>query len=265
LFSTLKIPLLAGRWFTERDNSEAVVIVNQAFQRRFLAGQDPALAKVLLGVMTPTPQAFQVLGVVGDVKDVALDAVPEPAIYFPGYTNTEIVVVRTKDSPLAASSLLQAAVHELDANQPIESIQPLSQVLAASLAKQKLSAMVMSAFSIITLVLAALGIYGVMAYQVTQRKREIAIRMALGAGRSDVLRLVVGHGMKLAATGAAIGALFAVGVGRTIYSQLYEVRPTDPYTYLVVATALLSVAFVAIYLPSHRAANEDPAGVLKYE
>ena len=114
LFSTLKIPLIAGRWFADKDNNDNVVVVNQAFQKRFLGNQDPTLARVLLGVMTPKPQAFQILGVVGDVKDVALDAVPEPAIYFPGYSNTEIVVVRTKDAPLAAASLLQGAVRELD-------------------------------------------------------------------------------------------------------------------------------------------------------
>jgi predicted permease len=265
LFSTLKIPLIGGRWFVDKDNSENVVVVNQAFQRRFLGTQDPTVTKVLLGVMTPNPQAFQILGVVGDVKDVAVDAVPEPVIYFPGYSNTEIVVVRTKDAPLAAASLLQAAVHELDSNQPIESIQPLTQVLAASLARQKLSAVVMGAFSLIALALAAIGIYGVMAYQVTQRTREIAIRMALGAGRGDVLKLVIGNGMRLAAIGTAVGALVAVAVGRTIANQLYDVRAIDPATYLLVAAMLLGVAFVAVYVPSRRAANENPAGVLKYE
>jgi putative ABC transport system permease protein len=215
--------------------------------------------------MTPKPQAFQILGVIGDVKDVALDASPEPAIYFPGFSNTDIVVVRTRGTPLATSSLLHEAVKELDPNQPIESLQPLQQMLSASVAKQKLSAIMMGGFSLIALVLAAIGIYGVMAYQVTQRRREIAIRMALGAGRTDVLRLVVGHGMRLAAIGTAIGVFAAIAVGRTISSQLYEVRPGDPSTFLLVGVALLTVAFVAIYLPSRRAANEDPAEVLRYE
>jgi putative ABC transport system permease protein len=133
--------------------------------------------------------------------------------------------------------LLHEAVRELDPNQPIESIQPLQQVLSASVAKQKLSAIVMGGFSLIALALAAIGIYGVMAYQVTQRRREIAIRMALGAGRRDVLRLVVGHGMRLATVGAVMGALVAIAVGRTISSRLYGVRPGDPSTYLLVCAA----------------------------
>ena len=263
--STMKIPLVAGRWFTDKDSADPVVVVNQAFQRRFLGGHDPTIAKVVLGVMGPTPQSFQILGVIGDVKDVALDAAPEPAIYFTGYGNTEIVVVRTKNAPLASASLLHQAIAELDPNQPIESIQTLDQVLSASLAKQRLSAIVMGSFSLIALVLAAIGIYGVMSYLVTQRKREIAIRMALGAGRSEVLRLVVGHGMRLAGMGAAIGALVAIVVGRSIASQLYQVQPIDPSTYLFVAATLLGVGFVAMYLPSRKAAAENPASVLKYE
>ncbi len=263
--STMKIPLIAGRWFVKRDNNDNVVVVNAAFQRRFLSGQDPTLSKVLLGVMTPTPQAFQVLGVIGDVKDVALDAAPEPAIYFPGYSNNEVVVIRTKGSPLSAASLMHQAVAELDPNQPIESIQTLERILSDSLARQRLSAGVMGAFSFIALTLAAIGIYGVMAYLVTQRKREIAIRLALGAGRSQVLQLVVGHGMRLALAGAALGAVGAVIVGRAISNQLYGVRPTDASTYLLVSAILLGVALLAIYLPSRRAANEDPASVLKYE
>ncbi len=265
LLATLKIPMISGRWFVDKDNSENVVIVNQAFQRRFLGGRDATLQKVLLGVMSPKPQAFQILGVVGDVKDVALDASPEPAIYFPGYANDEIVVVHSKGDPLAAASFLRQFVTELDKGQPIESMLTLEQVLSASVAKQKLSASVMAAFSIMALVLAAIGIYGVMAYLVVQRKREIAIRVALGAGRYDVLRLVVGHGMKLAGFGAALGVVAALCVGRAISTMLYHVRPIDPFTFLLVCTVLLSVAFVAIYLPSRKAANEDPASVLKYE
>jgi predicted permease len=265
LISTLKIPLLAGRWFVEKDNSENVAVVNQAFQRRFLSGEDPARTKLLLGVMTPTPTAVQVLGVIGNVKDVALEATPEPAIYFPGYTNTEIVVVRTKGAPLPAASLLHQVVTELDPNQPIESIQTLNQVLSASLAKQKVAATVMTAFSIITLSLAAIGIYGVMAYLVAQRKREIAIRLALGASPRDVLQLVVGHGMRLALAGAVLGAVIAVCVGRAITNQLYNVGAADTFTYSLVSATLLGVAFAAIYLPSRRAAQEDPATVLKTE
>jgi putative ABC transport system permease protein len=265
LLATLKIPLVAGRWFVEHDNNDNVVVVNQAFQRRFLSGQDPTVAKVLLGVMSPNPQAFQVLGVIRDVKDVALDAPAEPAIYFPGYANAEVVVVRTKGSPLSVAWLMHQGVVELDSSQPIESMQTLEQVLSSSLARQKLSAVVMGAFSLIALTLAAIGIYGVMSYLVTQRKREIAIRLALGAGKAHVLQLVVGHGMRLALTGAAIGAISAVMVGRGISNQLYGVKPVDISTYVLVSGILLSVALLAIYLPSRRAANEDPASVLKYD
>jgi len=263
--ATLKIPLVAGRWFVETDLPNNVVVVNQAFQRRYLSNGDPTLQKILFGVMSKSPQSFQVLGVVGNVKDVALDASPEPQVYFPGYSNNANVIVRTNGSALTAASLLRSEVAALDHDQPIESIQTLEQVMSNSVAKQRLSALVMVAFSSISLVLAAIGIYGVMAYLVVQRKREIAIRVALGAGRRDILKLVVGQGMRLAIFGAVAGCVLALVVGRAITNMLYNVRGTDPATFGIVGGLLVSVAFIAIYLPSRRAANADPMTALKYE
>ena len=287
LFSTLKIPLVKGRYLDEHDTEAApwVIVVNQAFARKFFPNEDPIGQQILLRY-DPYPvdeiRPRQIVGIVGDVKHFGLGEETPPFVYapftqqpavFPGGAARahlhKALVLRTPSGPMSGEKNLAVSVKqalaEIDPNQPITNIMTMEDVLAASLGDYRFYMELLGIFAGVAVLLAAVGIYGVMSYSVSERTHEIGIRMALGAHRSDVLGLIARLWLKLTLIGVAIGVALALGVARLISSFLFGVKPTDPLTYAAVAVGLSAVALLACYLPARRAMKVDPLVALRYE
>jgi putative ABC transport system permease protein len=266
-FQTLGIPLIGGRGFSDRDDPGGAVvgIINQTMARRFWPGENPIGKRFRL---RGNKAYVQVVGVARDIKMRELNEAPQPFVYFPlaqHYESEVALLVRTHLDPMSLLGAVEREVHSLDKNLPLVKPQTLAQHVEASLGQQRLAAALISLFGLLALTLAAVGLYGAIAHSVSQRKHEIGIRMALGAGRADVLRLVVGQGLLLNVIGTAIGALAALGLTRFLSSLLYGVRPTDPATFLAVAIFLGGVSLLASYIPARRATKVDPMVALRYE
>jgi putative ABC transport system permease protein len=271
-FRTLGIPLLQGRLFSEADSPAApnVVIINEAFVHEKFPHRNPIGQRLMV---EDTPR--EIVGVVGDVKSTLDQPVPStvfiPLAQDPGEIQgfqawfPVSIVVRTAQPPLSLSHAVETAVHDAQPDLPIGHIESMDQILSTSLAFQRFSMILMSIFAALALILAAVGTYGVMAYSVAQRTHEIGIRMALGARPGDVLRMVVGQGMMLAAIGLALGLIGAIETTRLLTSQLYGVKPADPLVLAVVVALLGLVALLACYIPARRAARVDPLVALRYE
>ena len=268
-FRTLGIPLRRGRTYDERETTEArrVLVINEALARKYFPDEDP-LGQRLLVNMSPEPQPTEIIGVVGDVKHRGLDAPAEPTVYLPhpelAYTGMS-VALRTAGDPQLLAAAAQREIQAIDPEQPVADVRTMEQWLSESVARARFSATLLGVFAALALVLAAVGIYGVISYTVTQRTHELGIRVALGAQRADVLRLVIGQGLALAGLGVGVGLLGALALTRLVGSLLYEVSATDPLTYAVLALFLLLVAFAACYFPARRATRVDPMVALRYE
>ncbi len=261
-FRALQIPLLAGRTFELRDNADApkVVVINETIAKRHFGSPAAAIGK-RLSIWRDEKFMREIVGVVGDTKTGSLTGEGGAQIYIPnaqGQWNLMGLVIRTAGDPAAFANTLRHEVQALDKDQPIYNVRTMDDVVANSLGTRRVSMQLFTVFAIAALLLAAVGIYGVISYSVTQRTQEIGIRMALGAQRSDVLRLVVRQGMILAAIGVVAGLAGAFGLTRVMTSLLFNVRPDDPTTYLAISFLLSVVAFFACYLPARRAARLDP-------
>jgi len=262
-FRALQIPLLAGRTFEARDNADApkVVIVNETVAKRQFGSPAAAIGK-RLSIWHDEKFMREIVGVVGDTKAGSLTGDGGMQIYVPHAQDSDWnlmgVVIRTVGDPGAFATTLRREVQALDKDQPVYNVRTMDDVVMNSLGTRRVSMQLFAVFAIAALLLAAIGIYGVMAYTVTQRIQEIGIRMALGAQRSDVLGLVVRQGMTLAAIGVVAGLAGAFGLTRVMASLLFNVRPDDPTTYFAVSFLLIAVAFLACYLPARRAAKLDP-------
>ena len=277
-FQTVGIPMARGRQLTERDNADApgVVVINQAMAERFWQGEDPVGKRVNsstrfigpLGKVIPQSPEFEIVGVVGNEKNSGLNASPEPAIYFSqtqfSYRSMN-VIVRTAPNPASIVGVIRNEVRAIDGELPISNMKTMEQILGDSIAQPRFSTLMLGLFAGLAMVLAAVGIYGVMSYSITLRTREIGIRMALGARQGDVLGMVLRQGLKLAAAGIAIGLIGAVALSRVMTSLLYGVSATDPLTYVVVSIVLAGVALVACFVPARRATRVDPMVALRYE
>jgi len=270
-FETMGIPVLHGREFTARDDEGGprAAVVNEAFARRFWPGQ-PTAAAVGKRVSTggPSGNFWEVVGVAKDGKYFSLGEDPQPFIYFPmvrGYDWPATLVVRTAADPRAVVAGVRGEVRRLDPELPVFDVKTLGEHMRLSLFPLRVGAGVLAGFGALALALAGIGIYGVMSYAVAQRTREIGIRMALGAGRRDVLRLVVGQGMRLALFGLGAGLLGALLLTRLMASVLYGVSATDVATFTAVSVLLALVVFVACYVPAWRATKVDPLVALRYE
>jgi putative ABC transport system permease protein len=261
-FRALQIPLVAGRTFELRDNADApkVVIINETIAKRHFGSPAEAIGK-RLSIWRDEKFMREIVGVVGDTKTGSLTGEGGAQIYVPNAQaefNIMRLVIRTARDPAAFATTLRHEVQALDKDQPVYSVRTMDDVVANSLGTRRVSMQLFTVFAIAALLLAAIGIYGVMAYSVTQRTQEIGIRMALGAQKSDVLRLVVRQGMTLAAIGVVVGLVGALGLTRVISNLLFGVGASDPTTFILISLLLIAVAFVACYLPARRAAKLDP-------
>ena len=270
-FDAMSIPLARGRLIERADDEKAphVLVVNEAFAKRFFPNGDAVGKRIRLGKLTAEFPWATIVGVVGDVRGFALDEPPEPTMYWPvaqyRATPSLAIVVRTQNDPAALSSAVRDAITEIDHSQPIYDMQTLDQLVAKSLGQRRFTLTLMVLFGVIALVLSAIGIYGVMAFAVTQRTQEIGIRMALGASAVDVLKMVVGSGMVLALIGVGVGLIGAFALTRLMASLLFGVSPTDLVTFSFVTAGLLIVALLACYIPARRATKVDPLVALRYE
>jgi putative ABC transport system permease protein len=273
-FKTLRIPFLEGRDFSWRDTpqTEPVIIINEAMAKTYWPGEDPLGKRIRQG--GPDDQQvpwMTIAGVVGDVREFDPITWPRPTMYFPitQFSDSGGIlrdwVVRTARDPLTLVSSVRSAIWEVDKDLPVSRIRTMEKVWSLSVASQHLNLLLFGLFAMLALALATIGIYGVMAYNVTQRSREIGIRVALGARRNDVMRLVVGQGVQLAALGILLGLAGALALTRLMTNMIYGVSSADPVTFFAVALLLGLVALAACYLPARRATRVDPMIALRYE
>ena len=271
-FQAMRTPLLKGRFFDARDNlnSPRVVIVNQTLAQKVFPHQDPIGKRIDVG--WGDPGFSEIIGVVADAKQEALTAEHRSSTFMLYSQNAALMeyldtnlVVRTGQDPLSAVAAIRSRIQQLDPNQPLADVKTMDDVLAESLAPQRAPAWLFGGFSAIALFLAAIGIYGVLSYFVVQRSQEIGVRMALGAQRSNVLRLILGQGARLIAIGVAIGIVGGVWAARALTSLLFGVKPTDLPTFLVVSLTLAALALVACAVPALRATRVDPMVALRSE
>jgi predicted permease len=263
-------PLLRGRYFTDQDNSASthVLIISDALARRYWPDKDPIGKRLKWGTEGSKDSWLTVVGVVGDVKQSSLDVETSPHTYESFLQNTISslnVALRTSNDPASTASALRSAVWSIDPQLAVAAVQTMDQVISKSTTPRRFSLFLLAGFAFLALILSAIGIYGVIAYSVVRRVHEMGIRIALGAQRRDVLRLVIGQGVLLLAIGMVIGTLGALALTRALASFLYGVRPTDPVTFVAVVAILSGVAFLACYIPARRTTRVDPMVALRYE
>jgi putative ABC transport system permease protein len=268
-FATMQIPLKQGRMYTEQEATEMrhVVLVNEEFVRKNLGGQDP-LGRRLTIYMKDDNVPTEIIGVVADHKHLALDVPIEPMVYWPYaelvYTGMTLMI-RTRGDAATVAPAARNVIRSLDPRQPIGEVATMEKLLSTSVARSRFSASLLTVFSFVALVMAAVGIYGVMSYSVLQRTHEIGVRMALGAQRLDVLKLVVKKGIVLGVVGVAAGLAASFGLTRLISTLLFEVTATDTATFTAVSVGLFLVTLIACYVPARRATRVDPLKALRYE
>jgi putative ABC transport system permease protein len=266
-FQTLRIPLIKGRVFTDHDKPDAprVVLINETLARSYFAGEEP-LGKVLRDPDGKNPA--EIIGVVSDIKHFGLDDAAEPYVYVPHTQAAETsmaLVARTANDPVGMAAAIRREVQALDKDQPVYDVKNMEQRIAERNTPARLTSFLMAVFAALALVLAAVGIYGVIAYSVSQRTHEIGIRMALGAERRDILALVVRQGMTLVGIGLALGLGASFLLMRWLASKLFQVSATDPTTFAGVALLLAGIALIACLIPARRATKVDPMVALRYE
>jgi putative ABC transport system permease protein len=269
-FYVMRIPLLEGRFFTNQDtqSSTKVVIVNEKLARSEWSGQNPIGKRLRMG--SANWPWMTVVGVVGSIKTQWPDnhffrEIYVPYTQYPWVVAPRHLIVHATSNPTAITAGIRRIVAELDQDQPVSDVRPLAEVVGLADAQQRFSMLLLGIFAFLAVALASVGIYGVMSYSVTRRTHEIGVRMALGATRRDVLRLVVREGMALATVGTVAGLAAALALTRFLSSLLYGVRPIDPLTFAAVSAVLASIALLACYIPARRATKVDPQVALRYE
>jgi putative ABC transport system permease protein len=262
-FHTLRIPLIAGRDFSAYDAGAAsrVAIVNEVFARRNFGQESPLGHR--FGI--PGVASFSIIGVAPNTRHLPLTTEPSPEVYSCGGFWSMTLIVRVKSDPTALAAAVRSDVQAVDPNQTVYDVATMEQRFSRAVAPQRFNALVMAIFAGMAVILAGVGVYGVMAYSVTRRTHEIGIRMALGAQRQDVMKLVLRRGVLLVAFGIGLGVAGALALTRSLSSLLYGVKPTDPLTFIGVALVLISVALMASYIPARRATKVDPMTALRHE
>jgi putative ABC transport system permease protein len=274
-FQAIGVPLLAGRLIDDRDreNAISVAVVNETFARIFLANEDPLGKRIKIGSAQGPFPWLTIAGVVEDVKHNGLDSETRPEMYVP-YLQPLLpswgvppmfLVVRSESEPASLAAAVRGVVRELDRDQPIYGVATMGQLLSRSIAPRRFNMTLLAVFAALALALAGVGIYGVMSYAVTERTREIGIRMALGAQAGDALKLVIRQGMKLALVGVALGLMGAFALTRLMENLLFDVKATDRLTFIVISILMTSVALLACWIPARRATKVDPMVALRCE
>ena len=270
-FDTMTIPVLSGRKFSDQDvvTTPRVAVISETMARTFWPNEDPVGKRFGIGEIESDKDWINIIGVARDVRQIELAADPKPQAYLTylqfGFFDPRDLVVKTDVDPASLAATVRNAVWEIDKDQPVSNIQTMEAILADSIAQQRFSMVLLAIFAGVALVLAAVGIYGVMSYSVAQRTREIGIRMALGAQTTAVLKLALGYGMKLVIIGIAIGLIAAFALTRVMSTLLFGVTATDPITFTLISLLLISVAALASYIPARRATKVNPIIALRYE
>jgi len=274
-FRALKIPLMAGREFNERDTAQTapVALISQSLAHRYWPDRSPLGARLRINDNNQGPRLVEIVGVVGDVKHLSLDGEPAPHIYLPIHqthedsvvwlTDNQYWLLRTAVDPLTLQAAVRREIQAVDREAPASNIRTIEQYLTASVAPRRFNLWLLTVFAGAALALAAIGLYGVISYGVAQRRHEIGIRMALGARASDVLKLVIGQGIRLTLAGVALGLLAALALTRLMKNLLFSVSATDPLTFIVIALLLTFVALLAALVPARRATKVDPMIALR--
>ena len=268
-FRAIGTPLLKGRFFTAADNADAprVIIVNQALAKKWWPNGDAVGKRIVMGGMSADPKWIDVVGIVANIRHAGLDAEPKPEMYVPFAQDpykTMILTIRSARDPRSLISAVRAQIQGIDPGQPVANIRTFEAVLSDSIAPRRLSVVLLGVFAGVAVLLAAVGIYGVMSFLVVQRTHEIGVRMALGAQRADVMRLVIGRALKLIALGTGVGLIMALVSTRALQALLYSVSAFDVSTFLFVTFVLGAVALAASYLPAQRATRADPMIALSH-
>ncbi len=269
-FRVMSIPLLRGRVFNEHDSTATprVTVISETLARRYFPNQDPMGKELNFGFPPDGNAPREIVGIVGDVRDDSLSEAPGPMMYVP-FAQAPFwgaqVIVRSTLSPASVAASIRKATHDIDKDLPVTDIETLPEALSVSVAQPRFRTLLLGLFGVIALLLAAVGIFGVLSYSVARRTHEIGIRMALGATPRAILRLVLTESARLVLVGLAVGILVALGVTRYLSSLLFAVHPADPLTFLGVAVLLTAVALIACYVPARRAMRVDPIVSLRYE
>jgi putative ABC transport system permease protein len=268
-FKTLRIPIQRGRDFTDADNLPAAplrFIVNEAFVGKYLRDEDPLTKSISVDMADKNPMG-EIIGVVGNLKEGSLDKGPEPTAYYvhAHLPYTAMVLVLRGNSAQALAEPARRAIQEIDPQQPIADVRTMEEILRDTFARQRLSALLLGGFSLTSLLLAGVGIYGVLAYSVAQRTREIGVRVALGAAPGRILRLVIGNGARLVVAGTVAGLSGALLLSGLMKSLLFGIGPRDPFSLILAPAVLIAVALVAAYVPGRRAAHISPVDALRSE
>jgi len=269
-FTSMQVPLVSGRLFTRPEQHEPrnVAIVNEALVRLYFADRNP-LGQRLLVDMTDPVVPTEIVGVVGDVKHADMATPSRPMVYWPSpqlpMYSTKTLTVRTAGDPLALAPAVEAQIRAIDKDQPVADVRTMEQWIGRSLAEARFSSLLLASFALVALLLAAIGIFGVISYTVTQRTPEIGVRLALGALARDIERMIVTDGLRLALGGLAIGVVLALALTRAVTSLLYDTSPTDPLTFAAALAILVGVAALASYLPARRASRITPVQALRYQ
>jgi putative ABC transport system permease protein len=269
-FQTIGIPIKEGRDFTDADNTTTApwhFVINEAFAQKYLAGQEP-LGKQIQPWMGAENRFGEIIGVVGDVKEGALDQEPKPTVYYihADLDYSEMVfVLRTEQDPMSVATSARKIIQEMDRELPVADVRPMGNVIRETYSRQQFSAILLGGFSLAALLLAAIGIYGVLAYSVTHRTREIGVRVALGAEPGTIIRMVVANGARLVMAGVIAGLAVALVLSGLLKSLLFGVGPRDPLTFIAAPAVLVAVALLAAYVPARRAAKVSPLEALRAE
>ena len=263
-FRTLGIPLRSGRAFTERDLNDSLVIVNETMARRFWPREKPIGRKFVTGSLGPNPNYLTIIGVAGDVKNFGLDSEPSMDLYFPSLAPSYLAV-KVAGDPNAIADAVRREVQAVDASLPVSDLRTMEDIAFESAKTRRWTMALLAVFAGLALLLALVGVYGVMSWVVEQRTREIGVRMALGAGRGQVLGMVINYGIRLSAMGMLIGVAGAVALRRVLAGLVFEVSTADPVIYLAVGTLMFVVALLATYVPARRASRVDPLVALRWD